>query len=85
MGDQVERAGPGTFAFCPIGCVHAFRAAGAEPARVLITAMPPGSAEGYFRELAKLPPEAGEEEWDALGRKWGTIVVGPPLEADLMP
>lgn len=85
IGDQMERAGAGTFAFCPAGCVHAFRAAGTGPARVLITATPPGLGEGYFRELAKLPPEAGESEWDALGRKWGNIVVGPPLEADLMP
>ena len=82
IGDRVERAGAGTFAFCPVGCVHAFRAAGSGPARVLVTAMPPGPAEGYFRELAKLPPEAGEAEWDALGRKWGNIVVGPPLEVD---
>jgi mannose-6-phosphate isomerase-like protein (cupin superfamily) len=84
IGDQVERAGPGTFAFCPPGCVHAFRAAGAQAARVLITAIPPGLSEGYFRELARLPPDAGESAWDALGRKWGNIVVGPPLEADLM-
>jgi len=82
IGDQVERAGVGTFAYCPAGCIHAFRAAGSEAARVLITAMPPGPAEGYFRELAKLPREAGEVEWDALGKKWGDIVVGPPLEAD---
>jgi quercetin dioxygenase-like cupin family protein len=82
IGDRVERAGPGTFAFCPAGCVHAFRAVGTEPARVLVTAMPPGPAEGYFRELARLPREAGEAEWDALGKKWGNIVVGPPLEAD---
>src|SRR5437588_9715406 len=27
IGDQVQRASPGAFAFCPIGCVHAFRAA----------------------------------------------------------
>jgi len=82
IGDQVERAGAGTFAFCPAGCVHAFRAAGTEPARVLVTAIPPGPAEGYFRELAKLPPDAGETEWDALGKKWGNIVVGLPLGAD---
>lgn len=81
IGAQVERVGVGTFAFCPVGCVHAFRAAGTEPCRVLVLAMPPGPAEGYFRELAKLPREAGEAEWDALGRKWGNIVVGPPLEA----
>jgi quercetin dioxygenase-like cupin family protein len=79
IGEQVERAGPGTFAFCPIGCVHAFRAAGQEAARVLIMAMPPGLGEGYFRELAKLPPDAGEADWERLGQKWG-MVVGPPLE-----
>jgi quercetin dioxygenase-like cupin family protein len=82
IGEQVERAGVGAFAFCPAGCVHAFRATGTEPARVLITAVPPGSAEGYFRELAKLPGEAGEAEWDALGKKWGNVVVAPPLEVD---
>jgi quercetin dioxygenase-like cupin family protein len=81
IGEQVERVGAGTFAFCPVGCVHAFRAAGSEPARVLIMALPPAAGEGYFRELAKLPPEAGEAEWDALGEKWGNIVVGPPLES----
>lgn len=81
IGDQVERAGPGTFAFCPIGCVHAFRAAGQEAARVLIMALPPGIGEGYFRELAKLPADAGEADWERLGQKWGNIVVGPPLEA----
>lgn len=82
IGDQVERGGPGTFAFCPTGCIHAFRAGGTEPARVLVTAMPPGPAEGYFRELARLPHDAGEPEWEALGNKWGNIVVGPQLEAD---
>lgn len=85
IGDQVERAGPGTFAFCPIGCVHAFRAAGEEPARVLIMALPPGVAEGYFRELAKLPADAGPAGWERLGQKWGTVAVGPPLEDQARP
>jgi len=82
IGGQVVRARPGTFAFCPIGCVHAFRAVGSEAARVLIMGMPPVIGEGYFRELAKLPPDAGEEAWQQLGQKWGTVVVGPPLESD---
>jgi mannose-6-phosphate isomerase-like protein (cupin superfamily) len=81
IGERVARAGPGTFAFCPIGCIHAFRAAGPEAARVLIMGIPPVVAEGYFLELAKLPPDAGEEAWQQLGQKWGTVVVGPPLEA----
>jgi len=80
IGDRVERAGPGTFAFCPIGCVHAFRAARQERARLLIVAMPPGVGEGYFRELAKLPADAERAEWERVGQKWGTVVVGPPLE-----
>lgn len=82
IGDQVERAGVGAFAFCPAGCIHAFRALGSEPARVLIMAMPPGAGEAYFREVAKLPRGAGEAEWDALGKKWGNIAVGPPLESE---
>lgn len=80
IGEQTERAAAGAFAFCPAGCIHAFRAVGSEPARVLIMAMPPSSGEAYFRELAKLPREAGEAEWDVVGKKWGNIVVGPPLE-----
>lgn len=82
IGDQVERAGPGTFAYCPVGCVHAFRAAGTAAARVLIVATPPGIGEGYFRELAKMPAGAGQADWERLGQKWGMAVVGPPLEAD---
>lgn len=80
IGEKVERAPAGTFAFCPVGCVHAFRAVGRGAARVLIVALPPLVAEGYFRELAKLPPDAREEDFRQLGQKWGTIVVGPPLE-----
>jgi quercetin dioxygenase-like cupin family protein len=81
IGAQVAKVGAGAFAFCPVGCVHAFRAVGSEPARVLILALPPAAGEAYFRALAKLPREAGEAEWDALGQKWGNIVVGPPLES----
>jgi hypothetical protein len=49
---------------------------------MLIMVLPPGPGEAYFRELAKLPPGAGEAEWDALGKKWGNIVVGPPLGSE---
>ncbi|MDQ2742983.1 MAG: cupin domain-containing protein, partial [Chloroflexota bacterium] len=52
IGEQVQHARAGTFAFCPAGCVHAFRAIGSKPARMLIMAMPPGAGEAYFRELA---------------------------------
>jgi hypothetical protein len=62
--------------------VHAFRAIGEQSVRVLIMALPPGPGEAYFHELAKLPGDAGEAEWDALGKKWGNIVVGPPLGSE---
>jgi quercetin dioxygenase-like cupin family protein len=81
IGEQVERAGAGSFAYCPPGCIHAFRTVSSTPARVLVIALPPAAAEAYFRELARLPRDAGEAEWDVLGKKWGNIVVGPPLES----
>jgi quercetin dioxygenase-like cupin family protein len=80
IGEQVVMAGPGTFAFCPIGCVHAFRVAGESAVRLLIMALPPGPAEGYFVELARLSTP-GEADWERLGNKWGVVAVGPPLEA----
>jgi mannose-6-phosphate isomerase-like protein (cupin superfamily) len=80
IGDRVERAPAGTFSFSPINNVHAFKAVGATPARMLIMAMPPEPGERYFEELEKLPPGAGKTEWKALGRKYGVEVVGPPLE-----
>ena len=81
LGDRVVHAEPGTFAFCPIGCVHAFRAAGNTTARLLIMGMPPGISEAAFREMAKMPADAPPEAWEEVGRKWGMVVVGPPLEA----
>ena len=79
---NVAKVCAGTFAFCPAGCVHAFRSLGPEPARILIMAVPPAPMEAYFRELARLPRGAREAEWEALGEKWGNIPVGPPLESE---
>lgn len=80
IGDRVEHAPAGTFAFSPKGNVHAFKAVGSSPARLLIMAMPPRPGERYFEALEKLPAGAGEAEWKTLGRKYGMEVVGPPLE-----
>lgn len=81
LAEQVATVGPGTFAFCPIGCVHAFRVVGDGPVRLLIMALPPGPAEGYFLDLAKLTAP-GEEDWERLAQPWGVTVVGPPLEVE---
>ncbi|GAC1471955.1 MAG: hypothetical protein PVSMB7_24190 [Chloroflexota bacterium] len=76
------RAQPGAFAFCPIGCVHAFRALGTKPARVLIMALPPGIPDAGLREMANVPGDAGEDAWREVQQKWGVIVVGPPLDSE---
>ncbi|MBV9281042.1 MAG: cupin domain-containing protein [Chloroflexi bacterium] len=79
VGDRVRRAPAGTFAFSPIDTVHAFRAVGGAPARLLLMAMPPEPGERYFEDLEKLPADAGEREWEVFGREHGVEVVGPSL------
>lgn len=81
IGDQVTCVQPGSFAFCPIGCVHAFRAAGEEKARLLMIGIGPGVGEEFLRELAMLPPDASQETRRQIAEKGGYVVVGPPLEA----
>lgn len=82
IGDQVTHATAGTFAFCPIGCVHTFRVVGTQAVRLLIMALPPAPAEGYFLELMQRGPEATEEDWLRLTEKWGMVIVGPSLEGE---
>jgi quercetin dioxygenase-like cupin family protein len=63
VGDQLVRAGPGTYLFIPPGVPHTIANASDRPARLLMTVSPPGH-EHYFEELAQLaarggPPDAG--------------------------
>ncbi|HEX8912025.1 MAG TPA: cupin domain-containing protein [Humisphaera sp.] len=46
--------GPGTTVFGPRNVPHAYRNAGTDTARILVT-LTPGGLEGMFAELAKLP------------------------------
>jgi quercetin dioxygenase-like cupin family protein len=62
VGDQRVCATPGTYVFIPPGVPHNIANVTDKPARVLMTASPPGH-EHYFEELAKVvehgsPPDA---------------------------
>jgi mannose-6-phosphate isomerase-like protein (cupin superfamily) len=52
LGDDVVRAGPGTWVFKPRGQWHTFWAEGDEPCH-LIEVISPGGFEDYFREVAQ--------------------------------
>jgi mannose-6-phosphate isomerase-like protein (cupin superfamily) len=84
LGEQVFRAGPGTFVFIPRGTVHAPKVVSAEPGRML-AAFVPGGQEHAFEEFAKLAPANGEgqepdqEQIQAIAKKYNSEFVGPPL------
>ncbi len=53
IGDQVFRAGPGSYIFKPRGVPHTFWNAGPAPAR-LIEIITPAGLEHYFAELSEI-------------------------------
>jgi quercetin dioxygenase-like cupin family protein len=74
-GDRVE-AGPGSIVVVPAGAVHAWRNFGDKPARCMVT-FTPGGVEELFTRIGGLPPA----ELAEFAARYGTIVVGPPLES----
>lgn len=52
-GLTVMRGGPGSMAYVPAGCPHAFSNPGPAPARMLFQAAPPGH-EHYLEDLARI-------------------------------
>ena len=65
VGSQLVRAKPGTYVFIPPGVPHNIANASDKPARVLMTASPPGH-EHYFEELAKLVTCGGSPDANAI-------------------
>jgi oxalate decarboxylase/phosphoglucose isomerase-like protein (cupin superfamily) len=82
-GRTVVRGGPGSLAFVPPGCPHAFSNPGPRPARMLFQAAPPGH-EHYFEQLAQVlaevPPD--DKAITALRLQHG-ITQLTPLRPDL--
>ncbi|HEX6261872.1 MAG TPA: cupin domain-containing protein [Actinomycetota bacterium] len=86
-GDEVIEGVPGTFAYTPKGVGHAFLA-DSEEARLLLLFGPAG-VEGFFRDAGgparslQLPPAdeplRDREELVEIMRRYGQMVLGPPL------
>jgi len=65
QGEEVTRAGAGTYVFKPRGVFHTFWNAGAAPAR-MIEIIAPGGFERYFEELQRIIPADGPPDIEAL-------------------
>jgi quercetin dioxygenase-like cupin family protein len=84
VGEQLIRAGRGTFVYIPRGTVHATKVVGAEPGQSLAGFIP-GGQEHVFEELARsedaqggdAPP--GSDRAEAIARKYNLELVGAPL------
>jgi mannose-6-phosphate isomerase-like protein (cupin superfamily) len=74
LGERME-AGVGSIVVVPGGVPHAWRNFGDVPARSVAT-FSPGGIEDLILQVAGLSPEAVVD----LAARYGTIVVGPPLE-----
>jgi oxalate decarboxylase/phosphoglucose isomerase-like protein (cupin superfamily) len=81
MGDDVQRATAGAFAFVPRGTPHTWQNVGDGPARLLVIFTPAAAGvERFFERFAELPEdEVGLEAFRRLAREAETDVVGPPL------
>ncbi|MFC4587037.1 cupin domain-containing protein [Sphaerisporangium corydalis] len=82
-GETVVRGGPGSLAFVPPGCPHAFSNPGTRPARMLFQAAPAGH-EHYFEELAEILAEVPPDDRaiEALRFRHG-ITQLTPLRPDV--
>ena len=64
----------GSGAIVPGGAHHGFINLSGAPVRMLAL-FSPGGIEGLFIQLQRTPPE----QWGELARRFGTIIVGPPV------
>ena len=83
VGERQVSGPPGTFVFVPRGTVHAAKAVGTEPCKVLI-AYVPGGLERSFEEFAQARAEQGEgaargRTAEEINEKYDSEFVGPPL------
>lgn len=77
LGDELQAAPVGGFAFIPRGTPHTFQNVGDEPARMLIHFTPSGM-ERFFDRFAALDASK-PGAFARVGAEVGMDVVGPPL------
>ena len=73
LDEEVLHGGPGDLIFKPRDQWHTFWNDGDEPARILEIISPAGF-EGYFREVALLPPDASPAERGAIAARYALDV-----------
>ncbi|HEX8231146.1 MAG TPA: cupin domain-containing protein [Chloroflexia bacterium] len=87
VGEQTLTAQAGSTVFMPRGVPHTFCNPFEEPVRAL-GVITPGGFERFFEDqLAVLQsvPEGGRPDpaaFEALGRKYGGVMMGPPMPLD---
>lgn len=76
LSGEISVLGKGDAIYIPGGAPHAWRNNAGTPARMLVI-FSPGGVEQMFTEIAGLEIQGIIE----LAAKYGTVVVGPPIEA----
>jgi len=76
VGDQIIRAGPGSYLVKPRDIPHAMWNDGSEPSRV-IELITPSGFEDYFRELEPIlvSQQGDDDAYDALADRYGIRVL----------
>jgi quercetin dioxygenase-like cupin family protein len=80
VGQERRRLQPGDSLLAPRQVPHVWAYVGDRHGRILITFMPAGGMEAFFREVTKanaMPPQDPQ-----LWRAYGMELVGPPLAVD---
>jgi quercetin dioxygenase-like cupin family protein len=79
IGEQVQRGGPGTWAFIPRQTAHAWKNVGAAAARAMFI-FTPAKAARFFEELSRQPAPINELDPNtitALLHESGWAILGP--------
>ena len=85
VGNDVHHVSTGSFCVVPRGVPHTFISTSPQPARLLVIVSPPGFEEFFAACEERFPAGAGMPEpevvgpaLDALARRHGCRIVGPP-------
>jgi quercetin dioxygenase-like cupin family protein len=78
IGDEVTVGGPGTCAFMPRGCAHAWKSTGAETGQVLFFYTPGGAGRFFEARLGQPVGSISDAEAVEMRKRYGWEIVGPP-------
>src|SRR5690349_23033769 len=78
IGDEVTVGGPGTCAFMPRGCAHAWKNTGAETGQVLFLYTPGGAGKFFEARLDQPEGSVSDAEAVEMRKRFGWEIVGPP-------